>query len=70
MPLVTALYAWLTMVPTIALVPDTKSPAWLLAPPVTMLVTVGIWAGGPSGQAAKLGISSRARGKVPTAQAE
>ena len=36
----------------------------------TMLATAGIWAGGPSGQVAELGISSRARGKVPARQAE
>ena len=36
----------------------------------TMLVTAGIWAGGPSGQVAEPGISSRAWGNVPAAQAE
>ena len=40
------------------------------APPAIMLVMAGIWAGGSSGQAAKLGICSRARGKVPARQAE
>ena len=40
-----------------------------LALPETMLAMAGIWAGGPSGQAAELGISSRARGKAPARQA-
>ena len=38
--------------------------------PATMLVMAGIWAGGPSSQVAKPGISSRARGKAPARQAE
>ena len=40
------------------------------APPEMMLVIAGIWAGGPCGQAAEPGISSRARGKAPAGQAE
>ena len=40
------------------------------APPAKMLVMAGIWAGGPSGQAAKPGVSSRAQGKAPAGQAE
>ena len=36
----------------------------------TMLAMAGIWAGGLSGQVAELGVSSRARGKVPAGQAE
>ena len=40
------------------------------APLATMLAMAGIWAGGPSGQAAEPGISSRARDKVPAGQAE
>ena len=40
------------------------------APPATMLVTAGIWAGGPSGQAAEPGVSSRARGKAPARRVE
>ena len=51
--------------PTGVLVPEEA-----LAPPVTMLAMAGIWAGGPSGQAAEPGISSRARGKAPVGQAE
>ena len=47
-----------------------SAPEEAPAPPATMLVMAGIWAGGPSGQVAELGISSRARGKVPAAQAE
>ena len=46
------------------------APEQALVPPVTMLVMASIWVSGPSGQVAKLGISSRARGKVPTTQAE
>ena len=46
--------------PTGVSVPE-QVPALL----ATMLAMAGIWAGGSSGQAAKLGISSRARGKVP-----
>ena len=38
--------------------------------PATKLVTAGIWAGGRGDQVARLGISSRAQGKVPTIQAE
>ena len=40
------------------------------APPVTMLVMAGIWAGGQGDQVAKPGVSSRAWGKMPTVQAE
>ena len=46
------------------------APEQAPAPPVTMLVMAGIWAGGPSGQVAELDISSRARGKAPARQAE
>ena len=45
-------------------------PEEVPAPPATMLAMAGIWAGGPSGQAAEPGISSRARGKAPARQAE
>ena len=51
-------------------------PTGVLAPeqapalPATMLAMAAIWAGGPSGQVAELGVSSRARGKVPAGQAE
>ena len=38
--------------------------------PATMLLTAGIWVGGPSSQVAKPGISSRAQVKAPTTQAE
>ena len=46
------------------------APEQAPAPPATMLVTAGIWVGGPSSKVAKPGISLRARGKVPAAQAE
>ena len=36
----------------------------------TMLAMAGIWAGGPSGQVAEPGISSRAQRKAPAAQVE
>ena len=39
-------------------------------PPATMLAMAGIWVGGPSGKVAEPGVSSRARGKAPTRQAE
>ena len=51
-------------------------PAGVLAPeqvPVpleNMLAMAGIWVGGPSGQVAEPGVSSRAQGKAPTRQAE
>ena len=51
-------------------------PTGVLAPeqvpvlPMTILAMAGIWAGGPGGQVAELGISSRAWGKVPARQAE
>ena len=51
-------------------------PTGVLAPeqvpalPMTMLAMAGIWAGGPSGQVAEPGISSRAQGKAPARQAE
>ena len=45
-------------------------PEQVPAPPATMLAMAGIWVGGPSGQVAKPGISSRARGKAPARQAE
>ena len=51
--------------PTGVLVPEQA-----LALPVTMLAMAGIWVGGPSCQVAEPGISSRARGKAPTGQAE
>ena len=51
--------------PTGVLVPE-QAPA----PPATMLATAGIWVGGPSGQVAEPGISSRARGKAPARQVE
>ena len=38
--------------------------------PATMLAMAGIWVGGPSGQVAKPGVSSRAWGKAPAKQAE
>ena len=47
-----------------------SAPEQAPAPPATMLVTAGIWACGPSGQVAKPGISSRARGKAPAGQVE
>ena len=42
-----------------------SAPEEAPVPPTTMLAMAGIWVGGPSGQAAELGISSRARGKAP-----
>ena len=51
--------------PTGVLVPE-EAPALL----ATMLGIAGIWAGGPSGQVAEPGISSRAQGKAPAKQAE
>ena len=51
--------------PTGVLVPE-QAPA----PPATMLAMAGIWAGGPSGQVAEPGVSSRAWGKAPAGQAE
>ena len=51
-------------------------PAGVLAPeqaPVpleNMLAMAGIWAGGPSGQVAEPGVSSRAQVKVPAGQVE
>ena len=50
--------------------PGVSAPEQAPAPPATMLVMAGIWAGGLSGQVAKPGISSRARGKVATGQVE
>ena len=47
-----------------------SAPKQALALPVTLLVMAGIWVDGPSGQVAGLAISLRARGKVPTIQAE
>ena len=47
-----------------------SGPEQAPAPPATMLAMAGIWAGGLSGQVAKLGISSRAWGKAPARQAE
>ena len=47
-----------------------SAPEEAPAPPAMMLVTAGIWAGGPSGQAAEPGVSSRARGKAPAGRAE
>ena len=47
-----------------------SAPEEAPALPATMLVMTGIWAGGPSGQVAEPGISSRAQGKAPTGQAE
>ena len=47
-----------------------SAPEEAPAPPATMLAMAGIWVGGPSGQAAEPGISSRAQGKAPTGQAE
>ena len=44
-------------------------PKQALVPPATMLVMAGIWVGGPSGQVAEPGISSKARGKAPAGQA-
>ena len=38
--------------------------------PATMQVMAGIWVGGPSGQVAEPGVSSRAWGKAPARQAE
>ena len=46
------------------------APEEALALPAMILVMAGIWVGGPSGQVAELGISSRARGKAPAGQAE
>ena len=51
--------------PTGVSVPE-QAPALL----ATMLAMAGIWVGGPSGQVAEPGVSSRARGKAPTIQAE
>ena len=45
-------------------------PEWAPAPLETMLAMAGIWVGGPSGQVAEPGISSRAQGKAPARQAE
>ena len=47
-----------------------SAPEEASALPATMLVTAGIWVGGPSGQVAEPGVSSRARGKVPARQVE
>ena len=47
-----------------------SAPEQAPAPLATMLVTVGIWAGGPSGQVAEPVVSSRAREKAPTIQTE
>ena len=47
-----------------------SAPEQAPALPATMLAMAGIWAGGPSGQAAEPGISLRARGKAPARQAE
>ena len=51
--------------PTGDLVPE-QAPV----PPVTMLATAGIWAGGQDDQVPGLGVSSRAWGKAPTTQAD
>ena len=47
--------------------PPTRNSAPEQAPALlaTMLAMAGIWAGGPSGQVAEPGVSSRARGKAP-----
>ena len=47
-----------------------SAPEQAPVPLATMLAMAGIWAGGPSGQVAELGISSRARGKVLATQPE
>ena len=47
-----------------------SAPEQALASPATMLAMAGIWAGGSSSQLAEPGVSSRARGKVPTGQVE
>ena len=47
-----------------------SAPEEAPAPSATMLAMAGIWAGGPSGQVAEPGISSRAQGKAPARQAE
>ena len=46
------------------------APEQVPVPPATMLAMAGIWAGGPSGQVAEPGVSSRAQGKAPARQAE
>ena len=46
------------------------APEQAAVPLATMLATAGIWAGGPSGQVAEPGVSSRARGKAPATQVE
>ena len=51
--------------PTGELLPE-QAPA----PPATLLVTAGIWAGVQGDQVAGPAISSRARGKAPTIQVE
>ena len=47
-----------------------SAPEEAPAPPPMMLASAGIWGGGPSGQVAEPGISSRAHGKAPAGQAE
>ena len=51
--------------PTGDLAPE-RAPALLAA----MLAMAGIWVGGKDDQVAGPGVSSRARGKAPTTQAE
>ena len=53
-------------------VPPTGVSAPEQAPPplTTMLAMAAIWMGSPGSQVAEPGISSRAQGKVPAAQAE
>ena len=46
------------------------APEQVLAPLATMLVIAGIWTGGQDDQVAGPGISLRAQGKAPAAQAE
>ena len=48
------------------------APEQAPAPPVTLLVAAGIWAGGPSDQVAgrRPAASLRAQGKVPAVQAK
>ena len=52
--------------------PSTRdlAPEQALVLPKTLLAMAGIWVGGRGDQVARLAVSSRAQGKVPTIQAE
>ena len=47
-----------------------SAPEQAPAPPATLLVMAGIWAGGQGNQVARPAVSSRAWGKAPAIQAE